>query len=192
MSSDEWQSAGRAWSPWRFLLACVGLAVLASALGLIAIWLFYSAVLGRWNLPSVVFAVVYPVTYTVFFTGFSFLAARKRPPVLTFAPDRIELAAARCDGVVVPYDAVTRIRMRAWWPITMLDVFVSASEGARIVPVDRAGRRAPCKRLRGELRFRMPLAGLNEPAIRAGLSHHTFGGGAWRSEDVTVRIASDG
>ncbi|MBB4692142.1 hypothetical protein [Paractinoplanes abujensis] len=167
------------------------MAVLAGVLGWLVAGAFYSALSGRWT-TSWTFALGYVGTFTLVYSLLSFLATRERPPSLTFAPDRVELVAARCDGVVVPADAITRIQVRAWWPFALLDLFVREADGARIVSIDRTGRRAPAKRRGGELRFRMPLAGLDVAAVRAELSKRANGDGVWRSEDATARTAGGG
>ncbi|MDY7085381.1 MAG: hypothetical protein SYR96_09775 [Actinomycetota bacterium] len=180
-----------AWSPRRFLLDMAVVAMVASVLGWIAAGLLYSALSGRWASPAWGFLITYGCAYTILFPFFSLLATRRRPPVLRLTPDGIELAAARSDGVFVPGDAVTRVRVRRRRPIATLEVFVREADVARIVPVDRDGRRARGKRGGGGVRYRVPLAGMNESAVRAAIHEHLNGGTTWRSENGTPRTASE-
>jgi hypothetical protein len=74
--------------------------------------------------------------------------------------DGLEIAAPRHDAVVVPYDIVSRARIRRKWPVTMLDLFVDDTDSPLVVGIDRDGRRPLRRRIGGQVRFSMPNAEL--------------------------------
>ena len=143
-----------------FAVGCIGAAV-----GVPIALLLLSALIG-WPGTSFVVAngIAYATVYVLFFPAFSFLFARGRPAGLRFGSDGIELAAERRDALAVPYQAISSARVRWWWPLAMLEVFVDSADESRVMRLHRGGRRPLRKRKGDRLRFAMPIAGLRSSA----------------------------
>jgi hypothetical protein len=161
------------WSPWRYVLTAAATSFVAAVSG----WFLGSLALieltGRPVSSSVGGGIIFVVTYTVLFPLFSWLLAQARPGVLVFGVDAIEFAAPGHDAVLVPYEIVSTARVRRPWPVTVLEVLVDATDSPCVTRRDRDGRR-PLRKHRGDqVRFTMPLAGLqaSAPGIRGQLHH---------------------
>ncbi|MBM2614341.1 hypothetical protein JIG36_02065 [Actinoplanes sp. LDG1-06] len=159
-------------SPRRLVAVAVVVGVTAGLAAWLILAVVFSAVTGRVIVTPLTPGIVYTVSYTFFYTVFSLVRARRRPTTLTFGPDGIEMAAAGCDAVMIPYDIVARTRLRGRWPLTVLQVFVADEHAQLVTAIDRSGRRPPRRNRNGRLRFDLPLAGLNASGatIRAELN----------------------
>jgi hypothetical protein len=148
------------WSPWRYLLATTVMGTVAAHSGWLLGYLVFTEIAGMPH-PSLFAGTITAIAlYTLLFPLFSWLLTQARPAVLRFGDDGLEIAAPRHDAVVVPYDIVSRARIRATWPVTMLDVVIDHTDSPRVVHIDRDGRRPLRKHIGGQVRFSMPTAGL--------------------------------
>jgi hypothetical protein len=167
-----------AWSPWRYLLAAAATSFVAATAG----WLLGSLALielaGRPASSPVGGGITFVVTYTLLFPLFSWLPTQARPGVLVFGVDAIELAAPGRDAVLVPYEIVSTSWVRRPWPVTVLEVFVVATDSRNVTRRDRDGRRPLRKRSGDQVRFTMPLTGLRASAtdIRGELHRRGLSG----------------
>jgi hypothetical protein len=149
-----------AWSWPRFLLAVTVVGVVAGALGWSAgTWLF-SSLTGRPWPPPAGEAVASVLVYATAFPLFSLLLAGRLPSRLALLPDGIEMAAVRQDGVLIPYDAISRVRANWFWPVTVLEVSVDAAAEPQVSVLERGGGRPSRKRSGDDIKFLLPLAGL--------------------------------
>jgi ABC-type proline/glycine betaine transport system permease subunit len=159
--SDAWE-AGEVvygWSTWRHLLATTVTGLVAAVSGWLLGYLVFTQI-GGMSHPALFAGTITAIAlYTLLFPLFSWLLTQARPAVLRFGDDGLEIAAPRHDAVVVPYDIVSRARVRRTWPVTMFDVFVDDADSSRVVHIDRAGRRPLRRRIGGQVRFSMPTAG---------------------------------
>lgn len=96
-------------------------------------------------------AVVFPLL--------SYLLARGLPSHLALRRTGIEMAA-RCDGVLIRYSAVSDARVRWFWPGSILEVSLDAAAQPSVTHLRRGGSRPAPRRTAGKIRFRVPLAGL--------------------------------
>jgi hypothetical protein len=159
------------WSSWRYMVAATAIGLLGAGIGWPLLFLLFSVLAGRPSNPVIASAAGYVPIYVIFFPVFSLLLTRSRPPGLRFGSEGIELAAERRDVLVVPYEVVSRARVRWFWPVAVLDLFVSSADELRVRRLDRDGRRPLRRRKDDQLRFSMPIAGLrSSPAdIRSEL-----------------------
>lgn len=124
-----------AWAWRRFLLAAAVVGAGAGTLGWLAgTWLFSLAADRPWP-PSTGEAVASILVYATAFPLFSLLLVGRLPSRPALRPDGIDMAAARQDGVLIPYDAISRVRAPWFWPVTVLEVSVDAA--AHVVPLQR-------------------------------------------------------
>jgi hypothetical protein len=152
------------WSSWRYVVAAAAMGFFGAVVGVVgwqSVSLLFSAPVGRPANFVIANGAVFVTIYTIFFVMFSLLFSRARPAGLRFGGNWVELAAERRDVVVVPYAAVTSVRVRWVWPVAMLDVVVGSADESRVMRLDRGGRR-PLRKCKGDqLRFSMPIAGLS-------------------------------
>jgi hypothetical protein len=148
------------WSWPRFLLAATVAGMVAATVGWLGGTWLYSLAAGRpWPAP-VEEAVAVIAVNAVAFPLFSFLLARGLPSHLALRRTGIEMAAARCDGVLIPYSAMSGARVRWFWPASVLEVSLDAAAQPSVTPLRRGGSRPAPRRTAGQIRFRVPLAGL--------------------------------
>jgi hypothetical protein len=135
------------WAPGRFFLARLAMGLFGGLCGVLVALAYFLLRAGRIDTADGVFLVIYGLGYPLGFAGLSLLFARNRPALIRLTPAGIELAASRCDGVVVGWAAVSSARLRRRWPFTLLEIVAVDQEA--VEQTDRGGRRPAQVRAQG-------------------------------------------
>lgn len=122
--------------------------------------------------------LVFVFVFVLVFSASSVFWDRRMPAGARFTADGAELFGARRDGVFVPWSVAPVARLRWVWPLTTLQVSVSAADSSRVTRLSRGGRAPSLRRRRdATLRFSMPLYGFAASAqsVHAEFLHRGAG-----------------
>jgi len=159
------------WAPWRHAAAYALFGVAVSVVTPPLVSLLLAAPRGRLGHPDPVAWEIFAAVYPVVLVASSLRYARRRPPLLRLTPAGVELAESGRDAVLVPWWAVSSLRVRGFWPFTTVRVCVAVAHAAAVTRVFRGGSPARQRRRNGAICLTVPLFGLaaGRAEIRAAI-----------------------
>jgi len=159
------------WSPRRLVVAAFMISLSAAVL-VNAIMIVIFSIIARHVPAAAPIVLVQCLLYPMFFAGFSFLFARRRPPWLRTSEAGLEVAASRADPIFLPWPAIASVRFRWRGPLTFLEIM--PTDPALALRVHRGGRSPSQRRRGGRVTFIADIGSLapNPTAVRAALLRH--------------------